>query len=116
MAPIRDEDNEIAATIAALKLAKEALGKPTYLVIGNDLGVLTAKIMGKLSDDGEIDVIDGFIYVNRETGEFSRYNRDGSIWKSADNTPPPTAASHGVRGLIARDDSRRAYALSESEQ
>jgi hypothetical protein len=31
-APVRDEDNEIAATIAALKLAKEALGKPTYLV------------------------------------------------------------------------------------
>jgi hypothetical protein len=33
---VRDEDNEIAATIAALKLAKEALGKPTYLVMGND--------------------------------------------------------------------------------
>ena len=85
--------------------------------MGNDLGVLTAKIIQKLGEDGEIDVIDGFIYVNRETGEFSRYNRDGSIWKSADNTPPPpTAASLGVRGLVARDDSRRAYALSESEQ
>jgi hypothetical protein len=87
-APIRDEDNEIAATIAVLKLAKKSLGKPTYLVMGNDLGVLTAKIIQKLGEDGEIDVIDGFIYVNRETGEFRRYNRDGSIWESADNTPP----------------------------
>jgi hypothetical protein len=29
----------------------------------NDLGVLTAKIIQKLGEDGEIDVIDGFIYV-----------------------------------------------------
>ena len=119
-APIRDEDNEIAATIAALKLAKEALGKPTYLVMGNDLGVLTAKIIQKLGEDGEIDVIDGFIYVNRETGEFRRYNRDGSIWKSADNTPPAAAAlarhDKRMRGLVDRDDSSPTYTLSRSEQ
>ena len=48
-------------------------------LLGNDLGVLTAKIMGKLSDDGEIDVIDGFIYVNRDTGEFIIHGIDGSI-------------------------------------
>ena len=119
-APIRDEDNEIAATIAVLKLAKKSLGKPTYLVMGNDLGVLTAKIIQKLGEDGEIDVIDGFIYVNRETGEFRRYNRDGSIWKSADNTPPAAAAlarhDKRMRGLVDRDDSSPTYTLSRSEQ
>ena len=73
--------------------------------------------------DGEIDVIDGFIYVNRETGEFRRYNIDGSIWKSANNTPPPTAAfaaaarhDKRMRGLVASDDSSSTYTLSRSEQ
>ena len=70
--------------------------------------------------DGEIDVIDGFIYVNRETGEFRRYNRDGSIWKSADNTPPAAAAlarhDKRMRGLVVRDDSSPTYTLSRSEQ
>jgi hypothetical protein len=39
-------------------------------VIGNDLGKFTSNIIYKLGNAGEIDVIDGFIYVNRDTGEF----------------------------------------------
>ncbi|SCN47234.1 hypothetical protein BAZMOX_165345_0 [methanotrophic endosymbiont of Bathymodiolus azoricus (Menez Gwen)] len=87
--PVRDEDEEIQATINQLKLSKSALGGiPVYLVIGNDLGKFTSNIIYKLGNAGEIDVIDGFIYVNRDTGEFIIHGIDGSIWKSADNTPP----------------------------
>jgi hypothetical protein len=77
------------ATINLLKLAKSALGGlPVYLVIGNDLGLFASKVIKKLGKDGESDVIDGFIYVNRDTGEFVKYGRDSTIWKSSENTPP----------------------------
>jgi hypothetical protein len=68
--PVRDEDEEIQATINQLKLSKSALGGiPVYLVIGNDLGKFTSNIIYKLGNAGEIDVIDGFIYVNRDKGK-----------------------------------------------
>jgi hypothetical protein len=87
--PVRDEDEEMQATINLLKLAKSALGGlPVYLVIGNDLGLFASKVIKKLGKDGESDVIDGFIYVNRDTGEFVKYGRDSTIWKSSENTPP----------------------------
>ena len=87
--PVRDEEEEMQATIKLIKSAKGALrGTPVYLVIGNDLGKSAVKIFNKLGEDGEIDAIDGFIYVNRETGEFSRYDSDGTVWKSEDNTTP----------------------------
>jgi hypothetical protein len=31
---------------------------------------INPKVIKKLGKDGESDVIDGFIYVNRDTGEF----------------------------------------------
>jgi hypothetical protein len=84
--PVRDEDEEIQATIDLIKLAKESLnGLPVYIVIGNDLGGLAGKVINKLGADGEIDSIDGFIAVDRETGEFTIYGRDGTEWKSADH-------------------------------
>ncbi|WP_174483663.1 hypothetical protein [methanotrophic endosymbiont of Bathymodiolus puteoserpentis (Logatchev)] len=86
--PVRDEDEEMQATINLLKLAKSALGGlPVYLVVGNDLGLFASKVIKKLGKDGESDVIDGFIYVNRDTGEFVKYGRDSTIWKSSENTP-----------------------------
>ena len=87
--PVRDEDEEIKATIDLLKLARSVLGElPVYLVIGNDLGFFASKVITNLGEDGESDVIDGFIYVNRDTGEFVKRGRDSTIWKSSENTPP----------------------------
>ena len=87
--PTRNDDDEIKATVDLLKLAKSALGGlPVYLVVGNDLGLFAAKVASKLKKDGNIAFIDGFIYVNRDTGEFVKYGRDSTIWKSSENTPP----------------------------
>jgi hypothetical protein len=81
---IRDEDEEIAATINLLKLAKQALGKPTYIVIGNDSGVLAEKVIMKLDETNEVNIIAGFIYVDKDTGEFTLYNSDQTKWESKD--------------------------------
>jgi hypothetical protein len=49
----------------------------------------------------------------------NRYNRDGSIWKSADNTPPAAAAlarhDKRMRGLVVRDDSSPGISLQALE-
>jgi hypothetical protein len=83
--PVRDENDEVAATIALVKLAKTAVGKPIYLVIGNDLGASAAMVLDKMTNDGEANLVDGFIRVHRDTGEFTTYHRDGTIWESKDN-------------------------------
>jgi hypothetical protein len=83
--PVRDEKEEVAMAIGLLKLARSELHKPVYLVIGNDLGGMSVRITQLLYDNGEIDVIDGIIVVNG--GEYSIYDRDGSVWRSEDNTP-----------------------------
>jgi hypothetical protein len=55
--PVRDEDEEIKATIDLLKLARSVLGElPVYLVIGNDLGFFASKVITKLGEDGENDL------------------------------------------------------------
>ena len=82
--PVRQEDKEIEATIKLMKLAKKELNKPVYLVIGNDSGNMSVRITQLLYDNGEIDAIDGIIVVNG--GEYSIYHRDGSVWRSEDNT------------------------------
>jgi hypothetical protein len=64
--PVRDENDEVAATIALVKLAKTAVGKPIYLVIGNDLGASAAMVLHKMTDDGEANLVDGFIRVHRD--------------------------------------------------
>lgn len=86
--PVRNEKEEIQQTIKILKMAKSSLKKPTYLVIGNDLGELSVKVVQQLGKTGEIETIAGIIYVDRDTGEFTRYERNGDTWKSKDNTPP----------------------------
>jgi hypothetical protein len=83
--PVRDENAEVAATIALINLAKTAVGKPIYLVIGNDLGASAAMVLDKMTNDGEANLVDGFIRVHRDTGEFTTYHRDGTIWESKDN-------------------------------
>jgi hypothetical protein len=69
--PVRDEKEEIAAIIELIGIANEAVKKPVFLVIGNDLGVLTAKVISALGAEGKITAIAGFISVDRETGELS---------------------------------------------
>jgi hypothetical protein len=91
LVPFRDDTDEVDATIDLLKLAKEALKKPTYIVVGNDLGTLTIKIVQELRERDELDLIKGFIDVDRKTGEFIRYDMEGSVWKSEGKsvTNPP---------------------------
>jgi hypothetical protein len=54
--------------------------QPVYLTIGNDLGALTAKVIIALGADGKINAIAGFIYVDRETGEFTAHLSDGTVF------------------------------------
>jgi hypothetical protein len=61
------------------------VGKPVYLVIGNDLGASAIMVLDRLNSDGEANLVDGFIQIDRETGEFTTYYRDGTRWKSVDN-------------------------------
>jgi hypothetical protein len=51
--PVRDENDEIEATIALIKLAKSAVGIPIYLVMGNDLGESAVKVLDRLNADSE---------------------------------------------------------------
>jgi hypothetical protein len=65
-------------------IANEAVKKPVFLAIGNDLGVLTSKVISALGAEGKITAIAGFISVDRETGEFTGHLRDGTTWESKD--------------------------------
>jgi hypothetical protein len=80
-----DNEYEIEETIKFIKFARSELHKPVYLGFGNDFGGLAAKVLDKLGRDSETDAIDGFLHVNRETGEFTTYHRDGTILESKDN-------------------------------
>ena len=82
--PVRDEKEEIAAIIELIGIANEAVKKPVFLAIGNDLGVLTFKVISALAAEGKITEIAGFISVDRETGEFTGHLRDGTTWESKD--------------------------------
>ena len=83
--PVRDENSEIEATIALIKLAISATGSKVYLVMGNDLGESSAKVLDRLMADGEDKLVSGFIHIDYETGEFTTYSRDGTVWKSEDH-------------------------------
>ena len=83
--PVRYEDDEIEATIALVKLAVTATARPVYLVMSNDLGESSAKVLNRLMDDGEDKLVSGFIQIDYKTGEFTTYHRDGTIWLSKDN-------------------------------
>jgi hypothetical protein len=83
--PVRDEKEEIKAIIDLIDVANSAVGKPVYLTIGNDLGALTAKVIIALGADGKINAIAGFIYVDRETGEFTAHLSDGTKWESKEH-------------------------------
>ena len=76
---------EIDETIKFINFARSELHKPVYLGFGNDFGGLAAKVLDKLGRDSQTDVIDGFLHVNRETGEFTIYHHDGAVWESKDN-------------------------------
>jgi len=76
---------EIDETIKFIKFARGELHKTVYLGFGNDFGGLAAKVLDTLGKDGETDAIDGFLHINRETGEFAIYRRNGGIWESKDN-------------------------------
>ena len=67
---------------AAIDVDDSTIGKPLYLLIGNDLGKLTAKVITALWTDGSVSAIAGFIYVDRETGEFTANSTDGTNWES----------------------------------
>jgi hypothetical protein len=84
LVPVRDEKEEIAAIIELIGIANEAVKKPVFLAIGNDLGVLTFKVISALAAEGKITEIAGFISVDRETGEFTGHLRDGTTWESKD--------------------------------
>lgn len=86
--PVRDEAEEIQATIDLIKLAKEALNAPVYIVIGNDLGKFASKVISQMGANGEFDSIDGFISVDRKTGEFTIHGKNGVLWHSAEHTTP----------------------------
>jgi len=83
--PVRYEDDEIEATIALIKLAIAVTARPVYLVMSNDLGESSAKVLNRLMDDGEDEIVTGFIQIDYKTGEFTTYSRDGTVWKSEDN-------------------------------
>jgi hypothetical protein len=83
--PVRDENDEIEATIALIKLAIAVTARPVYLVMSNDLGESSAKVLNRLMDDGEDKLVSGFIQIDYKTGEFTTYHRDGTIWLSKDN-------------------------------
>jgi hypothetical protein len=36
-------------------------------------------------DDGEDEIVTGFIQIDYKTGEFITYSRDGTVWKSEDS-------------------------------
>ena len=85
--PIRDHDEELEALmqlinevdtelIQVINDANGALvGIPIYLVIGNDYGKFTAKVMEELSVMRNSAVIDGFIHINRKDGKITKYDR-----------------------------------------
>jgi hypothetical protein len=83
--PVRNENDEIEATIALIKLAIAVTARPVYLVMSNDLGESSAKVLNRLMDDGEDKLVSGFIQIDYKTGEFTTYHRDGTIWLSKDN-------------------------------
>ena len=83
--PLREEADEIQAAIEIVKLANQVVKQPTYLVIGHDLGDLTAAVLSRIAESDEKDIIVGFIYVDRGTGEYTKYKRGGVVWKSKDN-------------------------------
>ena len=87
--PIRNDNDEIKATIEILKLAKSTLGGlPVYLVVGNDLGLFAAKVARKLKEDEETSIIDGFIYPDIKNGEFMLYVKGKPPWDSSEHTSP----------------------------
>ena len=74
--PIKDEDKELEALIqVVLDIDGELDGVPIYLVIGNDYGTLTEKVMEELSVMRLSSTIDGFIHINRHDGKATKYNR-----------------------------------------
>jgi hypothetical protein len=48
-------------------------------------GDLTAAVLSRIAESDEKDIIAGFIYVDRGTGEYTKYKRGGVVWKSKDN-------------------------------
>jgi hypothetical protein len=77
--PVRLLADEVNAVI---DIATQFLHKPVYLVLGNDYGVLTIEVLNELRDRGKIRTIGGILYVDRDTGEFTKYNVYGTIWDS----------------------------------
>jgi hypothetical protein len=55
------------------------------------LSIFNSKIVQELRERDELDLIKGFIDVDRKTGEFIRYDMEGSVWKSEGKsvTNPP---------------------------
>jgi hypothetical protein len=39
----------------------------------------------KLDETNEVNIIAGFIYVDKDTGEFTLYNSDQTKWESKDH-------------------------------
>jgi hypothetical protein len=66
--PVRDEKEEIAAIIELIGIANEAVKKPVFLAIGNDLGVLTSKVISALGAEGTLGHRNGYakLFHSRE--------------------------------------------------
>jgi hypothetical protein len=52
--------------------------------VKGDSGVLAEKVIMKLDETNEVNIIAGFIYVDKDTGEFTLYNSDQTKWESKD--------------------------------
>lgn len=76
--PVRDEDEEMEALIQIIQEVRDTLeGLPVYLVIGNDYGKFTEKLMEELGVRRKSDAIDGLIHVNRHDGKLTKYDNEG---------------------------------------
>lgn len=74
--PFRYDHEEVNAIIEAIKIQKNKIGKPVYLVYGNgdDAGFLMEDVIDKLDENGESNLVRGFIIADDWDGEFTVYN------------------------------------------
>jgi hypothetical protein len=74
--PVRDENDEIEATIALIKLAIAVTARPVYLLQPQVSSTSCASVVGYYSRHRLLT----YLFC-----EFTTYSRDGTVWKSKDN-------------------------------
>jgi hypothetical protein len=83
--PVFNEAEEINAIIDLIEVVNEAVKKPVFLLLGNDLGRLANKVIDVLGETGQSNAIVGFVLADRKTGEFTAYLRNGTEWESVEH-------------------------------